>query len=105
MKKIIFVWFITIFISCTHTLVRTETSIDEVMISPVDGHFANQTISLHTFIRYERELAYFEGQKDALTESIRIEKLEGCEDGWRWIQSPWDDGSEPVFIPPMCLEN
>lgn len=48
-------------------------------------------------IHYLMEKAYFEGQKDALREDIRIEERDG---GYVWIKSPWDSGTEPKFIPP-----
>jgi len=34
------------------------------------------------------EYAYFEGQLDAISGNVRIEKLENGD--WEWIKSPWD---------------
>lgn len=51
------------------------------------------------------EQAYFEGQKDALENDIRIKINEN--NRWIWIKSPWVDGRQPVFIPPFncCQDN
>jgi len=38
------------------------------------------------------EYAYFEGQKDALNGDIAI-KWDEEADCWRWIKSPWNNGS------------
>ena len=43
------------------------------------------------------ERAYFEGQRDALENNIRIKRnQDSC---WIWVASPWDSGKEPVFDP------
>jgi hypothetical protein len=43
------------------------------------------------------EQAYFEGQRDALENNIRIKRnQDSC---WIWITSPWDSGREPIFDP------
>ena len=43
------------------------------------------------------EQAYFEGQRDALENNIRIKRnQDSC---WIWISSPWNSGKEPVFDP------
>ena len=43
------------------------------------------------------EQAYFEGQRDALENNIRIKRnQDSC---WIWVASPWDSGREPVFDP------
>lgn len=55
-------------------------------------NFQNLEIELRSII----EQAYFEGQRDALNNDIRI-KREGGK--WIWTKSPWDDGLEPVFDP------
>lgn len=46
---------------------------------------------------YLMELAFYEGQKDALEGRIRIELTESGK--YRWIESPWDDGKKPKFDP------
>lgn len=48
------------------------------------------------------EAAYFEGQKDALEDDIRI-KLEN-DSTYIWTKSPWDDGKKPIFDPKIDLE-
>lgn len=55
-------------------------------------NFQNLEIELRSII----EQAYFEGQRNALNNDIRI-KREGGK--WIWTKSPWDDGLEPVFDP------
>jgi len=48
------------------------------------------------------ELAYFEGQRDALEGDIRIKKnIDGC---YVWSKSPWDGGSWPIFNPSIICE-
>jgi hypothetical protein len=43
------------------------------------------------------ERAYFEGQRDALENNIRIKRnQDSC---WIWVESPWDSGKEPIFNP------
>jgi len=45
----------------------------------------------------ETEQAYFEGQKDALENDIRIKRnADSC---WIWAKSPWDSGRPPIFDP------
>jgi len=56
----------------------------------------------YNFQNVEKELrsvveqAYFEGQRDAINNDIRIKKEGGK---WVWVKSPWDDGLKPVFDP------
>lgn len=38
-----------------------------------------------------QEESYFEGQRDALNDDIRIDILRDC-----WIKSPWDQGKKPL---------
>lgn len=43
------------------------------------------------------EQAYFEGQRDALENDIRIKRnQDSC---WIWTTSPWDNGEAPIFDP------
>jgi hypothetical protein len=43
------------------------------------------------------EQAYFEGQRDALENDIRIKRnQDSC---WIWVKSPWDSGRPPIFNP------
>jgi hypothetical protein len=43
------------------------------------------------------EQAYFEGQRDALQNDIRIKRnADSC---WIWTKSPWDNGRPPMFDP------
>lgn len=44
------------------------------------------------------EESYFEGQKDALENDIRIKKQDST---WIWIKSPWDSGRIPIFNPSL----
>ena len=46
---------------------------------------------------YLMELAYYEGQKDAIEGKIRIEMTESGK--YTWIESPWDGGRKPTFNP------
>jgi hypothetical protein len=48
------------------------------------------------------EYAYFEGQRDALENDIRIKRYsDSC---WIWIKSPWDNGKQPIYNPSIgCL--
>lgn len=103
MNKIFIVCLSMLILSCSKNQEPDTISTSLVKLTPANGHFKNQEVSLEQFIRYHMEEAYFEGQKDALTEIIRIEKIEGCDEGWRWTKSPWD-GTEcqPIFIPPLC---
>ena len=44
-----------------------------------------------------QEQSYFEGQRDAIENDVRIKKnQDSC---WIWIKSPWDNGEEPIFNP------
>lgn len=43
------------------------------------------------------EMAYFEGQKDAIEGDIRIKLME--DSIYVWSKSPWEDGTKPVYIP------
>ena len=54
---------------------------------------------------YKIEQAYYEGQMDALTGDIRIERVvnEFCNDTtYQWIKSPWKSGETPTYQPPIC---
>ena len=43
------------------------------------------------------EEAYFEGQKDALNNDIRIRlDKDSC---YQWIKSPWDNKKMPIYNP------
>ena len=43
------------------------------------------------------EIAYFEGQRDALENDVRIRlNQDSC---WIWIKSPWDSGRPPILNP------
>ena len=43
------------------------------------------------------EQAYFEGQRDALENDVRIKRnQDSC---WIWIKSPWNSGKQPIFNP------
>ena len=43
------------------------------------------------------EQAYFEGQRDALENDVRIKRnQDSC---WIWIKSPWDNNEQPIFEP------
>lgn len=48
------------------------------------------------------EEAYFEGQKDAIQEDVRIKK--GRDSCWIWIKSPWHSGKKPLFNPSIPCE-
>ncbi len=41
------------------------------------------------------EYAYMEGQLDAISESVRIVKLENGD--WEWTKSPWNETREPIL--------
>lgn len=43
------------------------------------------------------EKAYFEGQRDAINEDVRIEL--NSDSIYIWIKSCWDDGTKPIFNP------
>lgn len=49
---------------------------------------SNATQKAFDLIRYYREMAYFEGQRDYMNKDIRIAKEHGK---YKWIKSPWDD--------------
>lgn len=78
MKKILYIVLATVlFTSCDYVIVDKEDLIKDVT-----------EVS---------EQAYFEGQRDALEDDIRIKKnQDSC---WIWIKSPWNDGSQPIFNP------
>ena len=43
------------------------------------------------------EQAYFEGQRDALENDVRIKRnQDSC---LIWTKSPWDSGKQPIFNP------
>lgn len=48
------------------------------------------------------EKAYFEGQRDALTGDIRIERIDSTH--WVWSKSCWDSGKQPIFDPTANTE-
>ena len=43
------------------------------------------------------EKAYFEGQRDAINEDVRIEL--NSDSIYIWTKSCWDDGTKPIFNP------
>lgn len=55
-----------------------------------------KTIELQKAYYEYVEKAYFEGQKDALENDIRITKKDSC---WVWIKSPWDNKQKPIYNP------
>ena len=71
-----------------------------------DSDDVNVTITntngLESAIQIALEQGYFEGQRDALKEDIRIE-FDEENNVWIWSISPWDDGKEPIFKP--TIEN
>jgi prepilin-type N-terminal cleavage/methylation domain-containing protein len=50
-------------------------------------------------VKKEKEKAYYDGQRDALEGDVRIKKISASQ--YIWIKSPWDDGTEPKFHPPV----
>lgn len=42
------------------------------------------------------EKAYFEGQKDAINNDIRISFKDSI---YHWVKSPWNNGKNPIFTP------
>lgn len=48
-------------------------------------------------IKIHCEKAYFEGQRDALNNDIRIKLSK--DSIYIWIKSPWNDDTKPEFIP------
>jgi hypothetical protein len=59
-----------------------------------------QDIIIKKSLRLASEYGYFEGQKDALTGDIRIEKIYDTDSSYRWVKSPWDNvGVEPMYNP------
>ena len=43
------------------------------------------------------EQAYFEGQRNALENDVRIKRnQDSC---WIWVKSPWNSGKQPIFNP------
>lgn len=50
-------------------------------------------------IDYIMEYAYFEGQRDAINNDIRIE-YDSLSNKYLWLKSPWDNSSKKIkFIP------
>ena len=43
------------------------------------------------------EVAYFEGQRDALNSDIRI--TVDSMGNWKWISSPWEDNRPVIYDP------
>lgn len=48
-------------------------------------------------IQLRMEYSYFEGQKDALSNDIRIEEVNG---EYIWSKSPWDDNNKTILYNP-----
>lgn len=73
-KYLFYLIFVTLlFTSCDYGLVKNEDMIKAL------------------------EQAYFEGQKDALNNDIRIKRnQDSC---WIWTKSPWDNGEPPIYNP------
>ena len=96
MSKLILILSIVILTGCcTNRNVR-------VQISKEDTAITNEIIRLTI---YKIEQAYYEGQVDALTGDIRIERVvnEFCHDTtYQWIKSPWKSGEVPTYQPPIC---
>lgn len=79
MKKYVLIFLVGLLFSCDYKLSVYKES------------------ELNTLLLKYQEMAYFEGQKDALNKDIRIKKnLDSC---WVWIKSPWGDGTPPIFNP------
>ncbi len=58
---------------------------------------ADRMKSLITKIMWNvTEVAYMEGQIDALAGDVRIEKIPGSDD-WKWVKSPWDGNKIPMY--------
>ncbi len=54
--------------------------------------------SISSRITAQMEKAYFEGQKDYLNGKVCIEAtVDGNITHYKWIKSPWDSGTTPVF--------
>lgn len=55
-------------------------------------------------LRIVLEMAYFEGQRNALENDVRIKQNDkGC---WEWSKSPWDEGNRmPTYNPKNCEYN
>ena len=76
--------FMLYFLCTTLTLV-TLTSCNEYVIVEYDE------------LTKDFEYAYFEGQRDALTNDIRIKmNQDSC---WIWTKSPWNSGKQPIYDP------
>lgn len=56
----------------------------------------NFTSDLKHLVQGAAEYGYFNGQVEASRGDIRV-KYDGQAKGWRWVQSPWDDGTKPTF--------
>jgi len=56
---------------------------------------------LNQHIQRSMEYAYFEGQKDALGGTIRIDSIQDQAGSYKyvWTKSPWDQGKQPIYVP------
>lgn len=53
-------------------------------------------VIFESYHKQDIEVAYFEGQRDALEGDIRIFKVDSC---YIWIKSPWSSGEAPIYNP------
>ncbi len=54
-------------------------------------------VIFESYHKQDIEVAYFEGQRDALEGDIRIFKTsDSC---YIWIKSPWSSGEAPIYNP------
>lgn len=56
---------------------------------------------VNEFVQIQQEESYFEGQKDALNNDVRIKKIhDSC---YIWTKSPWNNHKKPIFNPCKIL--
>ncbi len=68
-----------------------------VLASALTLSYVDRKDSVKDKLLVAMEYAYFEGQKDALTDDVRIEERNGK---WVWKKSPWDDSNKPAKYNP-----
>jgi len=93
MKKIIFILLILL-VGCTVGTSSGEKETD------IFDEYNIDTIS--NSIQFAIEIAYFQGQYDAINGNIKIENSYGT---WRWKEPLWNNGQKTLFDPPRPVDS
>ena len=79
------------------SIYRFSKHIFYLLLATVLLNSCDYGIAKTTDVKKALEQAYFEGQRDAIENDIRIKRnQDSC---WIWTKSPWNNGESPIFDP------